>query len=60
MNFFFSSLLFILRFPHDGRIVTVDQLAYSPKNPNASSDSIVLLVNDSQQRIENFGVGMYS
>ena len=33
---------------------------YSPVDPNASTDSIVPLVNDTKQPVENLGFGMYT
>ena len=55
-----SSLFHILCFPHEGRIVIIDQMDCSPKDPNASADSTVPLVNDAKQPIENLGVVMYT
>lgn len=60
MDVIVSSLFHVLCFPHEGRIFTIDQMDYSPNDPNTSSDSIVPLVKNTKQRMENFGVGMYS
>lgn len=60
MDAIVSSLFRIICFPHEGRIVTVDQMEYSLKESNASSDSFVPLVNNPKQPVENLGVGMYS
>jgi len=60
MDAIVSSLFHILYFPHEGRIVMVDQMDYSPGQSNASPESIVPLVNNLKQPIEYLGVGMYS
>lgn len=60
MDAIVSSLFCILCFPHEGRNVTIDQMDYSPGESNASSESIVPLVNNLKHPIENVGVGMYS
>lgn len=60
MDVITSSLFRILCFPHEGRIVTIDQMEYSPKESNASFDSFVPLVNNPKQPVENLGVGIYS
>ena len=55
-----SSLFCVLCLPHEGRIVTVDQIDYYPIDPNASFESNVPLVNDAKRPVENLGVGMYT
>ena len=60
MDAIVSSLFCILCFPYEGRIVRVYQLDYSPGDFHATSDSIVPLVDNPCQPIENLGVGMYS
>lgn len=60
MDVIVSSLFRILRFPHEGGIVTIYQMAYSPNDPNASSNSTVPLVKITKQTVENLGVRMYS
>ena len=60
MDAIVSSLFRILCFPHEGRIVKIDQLDYSPSDSCATSDSTVPLVDNPRQPIENLGVGMYS
>ena len=54
------SLFHILYFPHEGRIVRIDQLEYSLGDSHTTLDSIVPLVENPRQPIENLGVGMYS
>lgn len=46
MDAIVSSLFRIICFPHEGRIITVDQMEYSLKESNASYDSSIPLVND--------------
>lgn len=60
MNVIVSSLFCILCFLHEGRIVKLDQMDYSPGDSHASSESIVPLVENPKQPIENLGVGMCS
>lgn len=55
-----STLFRVLCFPHEGKIVKVDQLDYSPVDPHANSHSIVPLVDNPHQLIENLGFEMYS
>ena len=56
-----SSLLFrLICFPHEGRIVTVDQLDCPPVDLNASADSTVPKLDNTKASVENLGVGMYS
>jgi len=51
MDAIVSSLFHILCFSHEGRIVTVDQMEYSLKESNASSNSFVPLVNNPKKPI---------
>lgn len=60
MDAIVSSLFYILCFPHEGRIIRVDYLHYSPCDSHATLDSIVPLVENPHNPIENLGVGMYS
>ncbi len=60
MDAIVSTLFWVLCFPHEGKIIKVDQLDYSLADPRATSDSIILLVDNSHQPIENLGIGMYS
>ena len=55
-----SSLFRILCFPHERRIVKVDQMDYSLSDSHASSDSTIPLVDNPRKPIKNLGVGMYS
>ena len=60
MDVVVSTLFHVICFPHEGKIVKVDQLDYCPVNPQASSDSTIHLVDNPRPPIENLGVGMYS
>ena len=60
MDSIVSSLFRILCFPHEGRIVRVDQLHYSPGDSHTTSNSTVPLVDNPRQHIENLGVRMNS
>lgn len=60
MDAIVSPLFCILCFPHQGRIVKVDQLDYSLGDPRATLDSVVPLVDNPRQPIKNLSVGMYS
>ncbi len=55
-----STLFRVICFPHEGKIVKVDQLDYAPVDPKATSDSTVPLVDNPHPPTENLGVGMYS
>lgn len=60
MDVIISSSFHILCFPHEGRIVTIDQMAYSPNDPNAYFTSTIPLVMNTKQLAQNLGVGIYS
>ena len=60
MDAIFSLLFCILCFPHEGRIVTVDQMEHSHVDQNAFTDLTIPLVNDTKKLVENLGVGMYT
>lgn len=53
MDAIVSSLFCILCFPHEGIIVKVDQMDYYPGDSRTSSESIVPLVDNPKQPIEN-------
>jgi hypothetical protein len=55
-----SSGFHILCFPHEGNIVTIDQLSFAHPSPNASVGPSVPIIDNSQQETENVGVRMYS
>jgi hypothetical protein len=49
----------VLCFPHEGRIVTVDQLSVAHVDPATSPVSVVPLIENLQWAPVNWGVGMY-
>jgi hypothetical protein len=55
-----SSIFCILCFPHQGEIVTIDQLSFAYSSPNASVGLSIPVIDNSQSTTENIGVGMYS
>jgi len=58
MTMVVSSVFQEISFPHEGRIVTVDQLSFS--RPNSSSgESMVLMINNLQQGTVNLGFGLF-
>jgi hypothetical protein len=48
----------VLFFPHEGRIVTIDQLSFSHPNPSSRA-STVPMINNLQPNIINLGVGLF-
>ena len=60
MDVIFLTLFHVICFPHEGKIIKVDQLDYCPVDPQATSDSTVPLVDNPHPPTENLGVGMYS
>lgn len=59
MTTILSSIFRVLQFPHEGNIVTIDQLSFTLKNPNSPTDSIIPSSDKSSPVIENVGVGLY-
>jgi hypothetical protein len=55
-----SSVFCTLCFPHEGKIVTIDQLSFAYSSPNASLGQSIPVIDNSQPTTENIGVGMYS
>ena len=60
MNIIILSVFRTLCFPHDGKIVTIDQLSFVYAIPNASIGPSIPVIDNSQLPTENFGVIMYS
>jgi hypothetical protein len=50
----------ILCFPHQGEIVTIDQLSFAYSSPNAYVGPLIPMIENSQPTTENISVGMYS
>ena len=55
-----SSIFWVLVFPRNGKIVSVDQLSFTQKSTTTPSKSTVPMVDQVCPAIENLGVGMYS
>jgi hypothetical protein len=55
-----SSIFHTLCFPHDGKIMTIDQLSFAYASPNASVGPSIPMIDNSQPTTENIGVRMYS
>ena len=53
-----SSYFRCIKFPHEGKLVTIDQLSFC--NAPNEYGTIVSLVNNSTLPCENIGVGLYS
>jgi hypothetical protein len=54
------SLVFrVIKFPHEGQIVTIDQLSFCRPNPATETGPSVSLVGNSMQASESIGVGLY-
>jgi hypothetical protein len=60
MVVFISFVFRTLCFPHDGKIMTIDQLSFVYASPNASIGSSIPVIDNSQSTTENIGVRMYS
>jgi hypothetical protein len=60
MVVFVSSVFRTLCFPHEGEIVTINQLSFMYSSPNASVGSSIPVIDNSQPTIENINVKMYS
>jgi hypothetical protein len=55
-----SFVFYILCFPHQGEIVTIDHLSFAYSIPNAYVGLSIPVIDNSQSTTENIGVGMYS
>jgi hypothetical protein len=55
-----SSVFHTICFPHDGKIVTIDQLSFVYASPSASVGPSIPMVDNSQLETENIDVRMYS
>ena len=52
-----ATICWVLLFPHDDRIVTIDQLSFSRVDPSLGV-SVVLMIDNPQPGIVNVGVGL--
>jgi hypothetical protein len=55
-----SSIFRTLCFPHQGEILTINQLSFAYSSPNASVGPSISVINNSQPTTENIGVRIYS
>jgi hypothetical protein len=55
-----SSIFHTLCFPHEGKIVTIDQLSFVHAIPNASVGPSVPVIDNSRKAVKDVGVEMYS
>ena len=56
-----ASVVFrVVVFPHEGKLVTVDQLDFTRKGRLESKDSTVPLVDQAKPAAQSLGAGMYS
>jgi hypothetical protein len=52
-----ATIFWVLLFPHEGRIVTIDQLSFSRLDPSFRA-STVLMIHNPQPNVINVGVGL--
>jgi hypothetical protein len=52
-----ATVFWVFLFPHEGRIMTIDQLSFSCPDPS-SGVSTVLMIDNPQCSIVNMGVGL--
>ena len=55
-----SVVLWVVVFPHEGKLVTVDQLSFNRKGYMETNDSTMPLVDQVKPTLESLGAGMYS
>jgi hypothetical protein len=53
-----AKLFRVVLFPHEGRIVTIDQLSFFRTDPS-SGESMVPMIDNPQPSIVNVGVGLF-
>ena len=53
-------ILRVVVFPHEGKLVTVDQLSFNQKGRMESNDSTRPLVDQVKPASESLGAGMYA
>ena len=54
-----SSLFRVVCFPHNGKIVTIDQMTFKNLSVTASLGASIAIVEHSQPTTRSVGVGMY-
>ena len=57
MHIVVATIFWVWLFPHEGQIVTIDQLSFSRPN-HSSGASTVPMIDNSQINIVNIGVGL--
>ena len=55
-----SVVLWVVVFPHEGKLVTVDQLGFTRKGCMETNESTIPLVDQVKPTSESLGVGMYT
>ena len=55
-----SVVFWVLVFPHEGKLVTVDQLDFTQKGHMESNESTVPLVDHVKPTSQSLGAGMYA
>jgi hypothetical protein len=60
MTIVLLSIFHTLCFPHEGKIVTIDQLLFVHASPNALVGPLIPVIENSWQETEDVGVRMYS
>jgi hypothetical protein len=60
MNVIILFVFHTLYFPHDGKIIMVNQLSFAYASPSASVGLSILVFDNSQLETKNIGVRMYS
>jgi hypothetical protein len=58
MHVVVTTMFWLLLFPHEGRIVTIDQLSFSRPDPSSRA-SMVPMIDNPQPDIVNVGVGLF-
>ena len=55
-----STVLRVVVFPHEGKLVTIDQLSFTRKGRLETNKSTIPLIDKSKPTNESLGVGMYA
>ena len=60
MSAFAFAIFRVVVFPHEGKLVTVDQLNFTRKGHMETNDSTIPLVDEVRLALESLGVEMYA
>ena len=60
MSYIASTILWVVVFLHEGKLVTVDQLSFTRKGHMETNDSTMPLVDQVKPASESLGAGMYA